>query len=49
MENTLKEEHAFNKLDRTYHIKMEATEERISDAVKTGLSSYLAKKSEMAL
>ena len=44
MENTLKEENAFMKLDRTYNAKMNETEERVSNAIKFGFKNYLQKR-----
>ena len=45
MENTLKEEYAGKKLDRTYHAEMEETEKKLESSLKVGLSKYLQKKS----
>lgn len=45
MENTLKEEYAGKKLDRTYHAEMEETEKKLESSLKMGLHKYLEKKS----
>ena len=37
MENTLKEEHAFTKLDKTYNSELQQTEKKLKESMKVGV------------